>query len=115
MKRLLVLMAVFMLGSTAFAQDKMEKKMDHKMGTMHGKMKDCVMMEGGKMMMMKGGSSMAMDKDMSMSNGTTVMTDGTVKMKNGTTKMLKDGQCVYMNGKMGSMKMSKMKDNKMKM
>ena len=80
---------------------------------MNQKMKDCVVMEDGKMMIMKNGKSMSMDKDMKMSNGTMVMTDGTVKMKNGKSKMMKDGECVYMNGTMG--KMSKKMDKKMEM
>jgi hypothetical protein len=37
---------------------------------------------------------------MTMSNGAVVMTDGSVKMKDGSTKQLKNGDCVYMDGKM---------------
>jgi hypothetical protein len=64
------------------------------------------------MMVMKGGNTMAMDKDMKMSNGTMVMTDGTVMVKNGKTMMMKDGDCVYMNGKMSKMKMDKIEKTK---
>ena len=95
MMYLLVLTTLCALTKSTFAQ---EKKMNHKM-------KDCVMMKDGKMMVTKDGKTMAMDQTMTMRNGTTVMSDGTVKMKNGTTKMLKDGDCVYMDGKMTSMKM----------
>jgi len=42
------------------------------------------------------------------------MQDGTVKMKDGTTTMMKDGECIYMNGKMSRMGMDKMKMNKVK-
>lgn len=105
MKKVLILAVAFMVGSSAFAQDKMDSKMEHSTAKMHGKMKDCVMMEGGKIMVMKGGSTMAMEHDMKMANGSTVMTDGTVKVK--------DGQYVYMNGKTGTMKMDKMKGDKM--
>jgi hypothetical protein len=101
MKKILMMAVAFTLSSGVFAQEKMDKKM--------GMKKDCVMMEDGKMMMMKGGNTMAMDKDMKMSNGTMVMTNGTVKMKSGKTMMMKDGDCMYMNGKMGKMKMDKMK------
>ena len=86
------------LTMSSFAQEK-------KMGKMNSKTKDCVMMKDGKMMVEKGGKTMPMDNDVTMSNGTVVTPDGSVKMKNGTTKMLKDGDCVYMNGKMSSMKM----------
>jgi hypothetical protein len=106
MKKLLILAVAFTLSLGVFAQDKTDKKMDQKMGMK----KDCVMMEDGKMMVMKGDNSVAMDKDMKMSNGTIVMTDGTVKIKDGKTMMMKDGDCVYMNGKMGKMKMDKMKN-----
>lgn len=113
MKQLIILLAVFLASHSVFAQQKTNEKTDHKMHSMSGKMKDCVMMENGKMMMMKAGTSMAMTQDMTMTNGTMVMMDGTVKHKDGTTAMLKDGQCIYMNGKMGSMKMADMKkDNR---
>ena len=38
-------------------------------------------MKDGKMMMMMNGKMMAMDKDMTMSNGTVCMMDGNCKMK----------------------------------
>ena len=110
MKYLFSFLLVSFLTTIAFAQDKKMDKMDSKMSMKH-KMKDCVMMEDGKMMVMKGGQNMAMDQDMTMSNGTMVMTDGTVKMKNGKTMKLKNGDCVYMNG---SVMHSKMSGNKSK-
>lgn len=100
MKQLFGLLVALAITFTSFAQT----------GT---KMKDCVVMQDGKMMSMHMGAKMAMDKDMTMTNGTMVMTDGTVKMKDGTTKMLKNGEYVGMDGKMGKMKMDKM--DKMKM
>ena len=110
-------MTAFTISSGVFAQDNMgSMKMSHKKtksSMHHGMMKDCVMMEDGKMMVTKNGKNMMMDKDMTMTNGTMVMTDGTVKMKNGKTMMMKDGDHMYMNGKMGKMKMDKM--GKMKM
>jgi len=113
MKNLLFLIASFTISTGVFAQHKMHHKMHHKMDHSMGMKKDCVMMEDGKMMTMKGGSSMAMDKDMTMSNGTMVMADGTVKMKNGKTMMMKNGDCIYMDGKMGKMKMDKSMQHKM--
>lgn len=128
MKKLFVVMVACTLCTGVFAQtdkdkkeDKMEQsgkmdKMEHagKMAKGNMKMKDCVMMEGGKMMVMKNGENMAMDQDMTMKNGTMVMKDGTVKMKDGKTAMLKDGDCVYMDGRMSKMKMMKHSE-KMKM
>lgn len=112
MKKIIIIATAFILSGSVFAQEKMEKKMDHKMDHKMGMKKDCVMMKDGKMMMMKDGKMAAMDKDMTMSDGTVCMMDGTCKMKNGKTMMMKEGDKCYMNGKMGKMKMNKM-DHKM--
>jgi hypothetical protein len=77
------------------------------------RMKDCVMMKDGKMMVMKGGMSMMMMSDSTFKNGTMVMKDGTVKMKDGTTHLLKDGECVI-GGKVKMMKDDKMSGGKMR-
>ena len=75
----------------------------HKMGGM--KMKDCVMMKDNKMMVMKGGEKMAMDNETTFTNGSKVSTDGMLTKQDGTTKQLKNGDCIYMDGKMvGKMK-----------
>ena len=71
-------------------------------------MKDCCMMKDGKMMVMKGGKMMPMDKDMVMKNGTTCMTNGECKMKNGKKMMMKEGECMDMSGKMCTDKMKNM-------
>ena len=46
---------------------------------------------------------MPMNKEMTMSNGTTVMTDGMCKMQDGKTMTMKEGDMMDMNGKMGNM------------
>src|SRR5947209_6902144 len=103
MKKVLFL-TMICFGCLAVQAQKMEKK----------SMKDCVMMEDGKMMVMKDGKTMAMDKDMTMGNGSMVMMDGYVKMKTGKKMKLKDGDCVWMNGSVthgkmkGDMKKGKM-------
>lgn len=124
MKQVILLALVCCLGLSLHAQDSMIKHpMTHKTTTkyhkstkkgtaMHKHMKDCVMMEDGKMMTMMGGNKMQMDHDTTMKNGTEVMTDGTVKMKNGKTMMLKNGDCVYMDGTVSHHSMSKMKSKK---
>ncbi|SHF99149.1 DUF6799 domain-containing protein [Flavisolibacter ginsengisoli] len=124
MKQVILLALVCCLGLSLHAQDSMTKRpMTHKTTTkyhkstmkstgMHKHMKDCVMMEDGKMMSMMNGKTMPMEQDMTMKNGTQVMTDGTVKMKNGKTMTLKNGDCVYMNGTVAHHSMSKMKSKK---
>ena len=111
MKKLLILIVALTLSTGAFAQEKMNHKMDSKMDMKT----DHFMMEGGKMMMTKNGETMPMDKDMTLRNGTVVKMDGTVKKKNGKPMKLKDGQMIYVNGKMsgmGKMKMDKPMPNK---
>jgi hypothetical protein len=108
MKKLLILASVFVCTAGAVsAQDSTGQKMnkmDH--GKMDHKMKDCVMMKDGKMMVMKDGQKTEMTEDMTLTNGTTVMKDGSVKTSDGKTMTLKNGDWVDMDGKMGS-KMSK--------
>jgi hypothetical protein len=66
---------------------------------MDSKMKDCIMMKAGKVMVMKSGMSTQLMKDTTLKHGVMVMMDGTVKKKDGTTYMLKDGESVMGNGK----------------
>lgn len=71
------------------AQD--NKKTDHKM-------KDCVIMKEGKMTVMKDGKTTAMDKEMTLTDGTRIMPDGKVMMNDGSTKILKDGESIPLSG-----------------
>ena len=59
-----------------------------------GKMKDCIMMKNDSMMVMKGGKSMMMMHDSTVSHGTVVMKNGMVKMKDGSTHMMKNGEYI---------------------
>ena len=97
MKKLFIVFLVCLVSLSMQAQNKMSdsKMASHKMGT---KNKDCVMMDNGKMTIMKNGKMMDMNEDMTLRNGTVVMKDGSVKMKNGKSMTLKDGDCVWMNG-----------------
>jgi len=99
LKALVVAVLSFSFLSTGFAGDKM---------------KDCVHMKDGKMMMMKGGKEMAMDKDMTMKDGSKVMTNGTHVMKDGKKMTLKDGDMVMMDGSMVSGGMKEHKEGEKK-
>ena len=57
-----------------------------------------VCMHNGKMMAIKDGKMMPMDKSMKMKNGTTVMADGSYTTKDGKKMMMKEGQAMDMNG-----------------
>jgi len=60
---------------------------------------DGVIMQGGKMMMMKAGKAIdPMTASMTMSNGTVVMRDGTVKLPGGQEIRMKNGQMMMMDG-----------------
>jgi hypothetical protein len=79
-------------------QDSVQNKMqDHQM--QHPKT-DHVMMQNGKMMVMKQGKLMPMEKDITLKNGTKFMTDGTCITKDGNKTMIKEGEMMDMNGKM---------------
>ena len=109
MKKIACMLAALVLTLSISAQDKtdkMDKKGDK---AMDQKMKDCVMMENGKMTVMKDGKVMDLTSDMSLSDGSMVSANGKVTKKDGSTKTLKEGEGVYMDGKMTKMKMSKVK------
>ena len=46
-----------------------------------------------------------MVKTMTLSNGTKVMKNGTMKTKDGKTMTMKEGDVIYMDGTMGTMRM----------
>jgi uncharacterized cupredoxin-like copper-binding protein len=85
-------------------------------------MNDYYAMKDGKVISMKGGKEATLVKTTKLSNGEMIMKDGNIKMKDGSMMMLKEGQYVDVNGKMGMLmddKMDKMrkmdKMDKMKM
>src|SRR6476660_2322601 len=107
MKKLLILFAAaFLISAGVQAQDTSKHR------TTTGKsthMKDCMMMKDGKLMVEKNGTTSEMTQDMTLSNGTVVMKNGTVKTKDGKTVALKEGQCIYMDGKIKTMSSEKAK------
>lgn len=83
----------------------------------HGKSEDCVMMQDGKMMVMKGGKTKPMDKDIKMKNGCVCKMDGSMLTKDGKKTMMRNGECMNMDGDMMMMKYGqcfKVKSNKNK-
>lgn len=68
---------------------------------------DGVMMQNGKMMVVKSGKMTSLDRDMAMTNGTKIMSDGTYIKKDGTKVTLKEGQHLDMSGNMISKKTNK--------
>jgi hypothetical protein len=63
-------------------------------------MKDHIMMKDGKVMMIKEGKGMQLDKELTLTNGSKVAVDGTITMKDGTKMTMKDGDMMTMDGEM---------------
>ena len=93
----LLIMVVCFAASNSYAQTKAKPAM----------MKDCCMMKDSKMMCVKNGKTMPMEKDMTMKNGTTCMVNGECVMKDGTKMKMKEGDCMDMSGKMADCGMMK--------
>ena len=106
MKKLTVLFAALTLTLGSFAQtmDKMQEPMQ-----------DCVMMKDGKVMQMKSGQTMVVDKNLTLANGATVMSNGAITMKDGSKMQLKNGDCMDMSGNMITMNGDMMMQNCMMM
>ena len=101
---LAVFAAIFLLKGYTCADDMRRGDTYTKNETRHArkrhKMKDCLAMENGQMIIIKNGKKMTMDTDMGMPNGTLVMKDGTCMLKNGSKISLKEGDRMDMNGNM---------------
>jgi len=63
------------------------------------------MMKDGKLVQMKDGKEIAMTEDVKLGNGTLVHKDGSMDTKDGKKMMLKDGECIDMNGTMGRVRL----------
>jgi len=72
--------------------------------------KDCITMKDGKVWQIKGMDTTEVAEDLTLDNGIVVMKDGNVKMKDGKMVMLKEGDCLWMNGKITSKGMKKKGD-----
>jgi hypothetical protein len=99
-------LAIFLM-AVSFTANAQTRK--HSTSVKHSTMmKDCCMMKDGKMMVMKNGQTMPMEKDMVMKNGTVCTMTGECKMKNGKKMKMKNGDCMDMSGKICNDKMKDM-------
>lgn len=85
MKKILLLLAVIMFSIGSYAQQKMPKK-------------DYMILQDGKMWVMKGGTTTALEADQTLSNGTTVSMSGKVTSKDGTITLLEEGDAIDFDG-----------------
>jgi hypothetical protein len=110
MKKFVGLLLVSLIGLACYSQDSIKLK-DAKMQDTSmmsgGKMKGCLLMKNGQVMLVRSGQKNVLNRPMTLDNGTSVAPDGTVTMTNGKTKKLMEGQWIGMNGKMGKTKWDK--------
>lgn len=71
---------------------------------------DGVMMQDGKMVMVKAGRMVSLNHEMTMDNGIVVMSNGSYMKKGGTKMMFKEGEHMDMSGNMIPMKGTKKMD-----
>lgn len=92
----LLMLVLCLTSSNTFAQTKSKS----------ASMKECCMMKDGKMMHMKNGKAMPMEKNMTMKNGTVCMVNGECVMKDGKKMKMKEGECMDMMGSMENCSMT---------
>ena len=99
MKKLILLITISFSAIGLFAQNKSDLSLIAQ-SLDQGKMnkKDCVMMKNGHLLMMKDGKTMDMPTDIVLENGMSISKNGTVTNADGTTRVMKNGDCVDMNG-----------------
>lgn len=59
---------------------------------------DHIVMQDGRVLIMRRGEMMPMDEEMTMPDGTKIMIDGTMMMSDGTTRMMAEGETMLLQG-----------------
>ena len=59
---------------------------------------DHILMQDGRVMIMRNGQMKPMDEEMTLPDGTRVMIDGTMWDANGTTRMMAEGETILLQG-----------------
>ena len=65
---------------------------------MDGTRDDHLVMQDGRVMMMRRGETRPMDEELTMPDGTKIMIDGTVMMPDGTMRMMEEGETMLLQG-----------------
>jgi hypothetical protein len=107
MKKFPGLLLASLISLACFSQDSIKLKDAEMQDTSMmrgGKMKGCLLMKNGQVMLVRSGQKNVLNRPMTLDNGTSVAQDGIVTMTNGKTKKLLEGQWIGMNGKIGKMK-----------
>lgn len=86
MKKMLLVLLAFAFSFAGYAQEGKMPKKDH------------LMLQDGKMWVMKQGTTAPLEADQTLGNGATVTIGGKVTTKEGTTFMLEEGDAIDMDG-----------------
>jgi hypothetical protein len=76
----------------------MEGKEVRAVDEMSDMQQDHIVMQDGKVMIMRNGEMNRMDEEITMPDGTKVTIDGTVMMPDGTTRMMAEGETMLVQG-----------------
>ncbi|MEO5892960.1 MAG: DUF6799 domain-containing protein [Ferruginibacter sp.] len=101
MKKIIMVMIIFVAGKNINAESTSYPKISL-LDTLPARdttMKDYVSVQGGQVILVQNNKAGRMTKDLTMKNGTVVKTDGSVKTNDGHTFQLKEGDRIYMNGR----------------
>lgn len=96
---LTALLLALCISATSYAQKKPVKTEKSKQQTT-SQVQDGIIMQNGKMMMMKQGNTFPMTQDMTLTDGTKVMKNGTVVRPDGQTTMMSNGDVMTMSGQL---------------
>jgi hypothetical protein len=97
MKRLMLMVLLGICYAGVFSQDSSKKpKADTSLTV--SQMKNYVVMNGGKILLIKNDTSTALTSPMILPNGTSIRTDGSF-LVDGHQMMLNEGDRIYLNGK----------------
>jgi len=102
MKKLILITAILITAKISKAQENSNQKTLQKDSLSMARdtsMKDYISMQGGQMIVVKNEKAGRMTKDMTMKNGTVVKMNGEVKTSDGHSFRVKEGDRIYMNGR----------------
>ncbi|HLG33867.1 MAG TPA: DUF6799 domain-containing protein [Bacteroidia bacterium] len=99
MKKLIVLFTATVFGVNGFAQEPVVTGKEQSVPTqVHKAVKDGISFNAGKAWLIKDGQTTALDKEITLRNGTRVTPSGSLIFQDGTKAKLQEGDFVYMDG-----------------
>ena len=99
MKKLVSMLAALIITTISYSQTMLPSDTTLKENKIVHKQPDRVEMMNDKVWIIKNDEKTELINKFILADGSTVMHNGTVKAHNGSTKKMKNGDCIYMNGK----------------